>query len=103
MNVYLIFDALEECPDRHELLKLLELIHDWGIDTLHVLVTSRTERDIEKGLTRLVSHEVPMDESLVDGDIRLHVTETLDRHFQMCSVEEKNNIESTLIGRARGM
>ena len=103
--MYLLFDALDESLDRHELLRLLGLIYDWGFDTLHVLVTSRKERDIERGLNRLVSHEAHLDKSLIDGDIRLHVSKTLhnDRAFQRCSGEEKNRVESALVEGAHGM
>ena len=105
VDVYIIFDALDESPDPHELLTLLRLIHDWGLDALHLLVTSRKDRDIEKTLSRLVSHSVSMDESFVDLDIRLHVSRTLkqDSKFQLFSAKETKRIETVLIGRAHGM
>lgn len=104
-NVYIIFDALDECPERAKLLSFLGLMHNWNIDKLHLLVTSRRERDIELRLKPLMSHEVPMDERLVDKDIQIHVSKVLDQdiEFQMCSAEEKQRIETTLIGRAHGM
>jgi hypothetical protein len=104
-NVYLVFDALDECPKRDELLIMLQDIHGWGLDTIHMLASSRRERDIQDTLDTLVSHEVPMDERLVDDDIRIHVCKTLDRDikFKRCSPEEKQLIESTLIKGARGM
>jgi hypothetical protein len=104
-NVYIVFDALDECPERVGLLSMLREMHAWGHGTLHMLTTSRKERDIEETLHALVSHEVAMDESLVDGDIHIHVTRTLaeDIKFQMCSAEEKAMIETTLIKGARGM
>ncbi|KAF8484412.1 hypothetical protein JB92DRAFT_3261754 [Gautieria morchelliformis] len=49
-NVYIIFDALDECPDRHQFLKLIKEIHGWNFDTLRLLATSRDEQDIEKTL-----------------------------------------------------
>ncbi|KAF8510539.1 hypothetical protein JB92DRAFT_2727720, partial [Gautieria morchelliformis] len=104
-GVYIVFDALDECPQRGQLLKLLREFNVWGLGTSHLLATSRKERDIEDALDSLVSHQVPMDESLVDIDIRLHVTQTLehDTKFSRCSTEEKRTIENTLIEGARGM
>lgn len=52
-NVYIVFDALDEHLERDKLLTLLGLIHNWGIDTLHLLATSRQERGIEDVLKRL--------------------------------------------------
>ena len=104
-EVYVVFDALDECPERDELMILLRKLHDGKLDTLHLLATSRKERDIEDTLKTLVSHEVPMDESLVDGDIRVHVSKILETaiEFRMCSVEEKDKIKTTLIDGAHGM
>lgn len=105
LNVYIVFDALDESPERHRFLTLLRTIHDWGVNGLHLLAISRKERDIEKVLNRIVSHAVPMEERLVDIDIKLHVTKTLvyDDYFQMCSAEEKELIKTTLTEGAHGM
>jgi len=103
-TVYIIFDALDEYPKRVELLTLLRDFHNWGLGTLHILATSRNERDIAETLDSLVSHRIPM-EGFVDGDIRVYVSHTLDHDlkFQMCSAEEKKMIETTLISGAHGM
>ncbi|KAF8479974.1 hypothetical protein JB92DRAFT_2679716, partial [Gautieria morchelliformis] len=61
--VYIVFDALDECPQRSGFLEVLGEVHDWELDTLHLLATSRDERDIAKALSGLVSHEVSMDET----------------------------------------
>lgn len=104
-HVYIVLDALDESPERPELLTLLDEIYKWGIDGVHVLATSRQERDIEGGLKSLVSHDVSMDESLVDGDIRVHVTRIVDDDavFQTFSADDRNGIKSTLIDGAHGM
>jgi hypothetical protein len=103
--VYIVFDALDECPERSKFLAAIQDIHDWELDTLHLLVTSRNERDIEDTLCGLVSHEVPMDEKLIDGDIRLHVSRTIedDTKFKMFSPIEKGMVMTTLIEGAHGM
>ena len=104
-NVYIIFDALDEYSERDELLRILGLIHGWKIGTLHLLATSRKERDIEVGLDSLVSHRVPMDEILVEDDIRMHVVRILadDIKFRQYSGEEKKLIKTKLMEGAHGM
>jgi hypothetical protein len=104
-NVYIIFDALDECPSRAEFLKLLEELHGWNLDPLHLLATSRREQDIEETLSGLVSHKVFMDEDLIASDIQVHVSRTLDNDtkFSRCSAEMKENIKATLVEGAHGM
>ncbi|KAF8510451.1 hypothetical protein JB92DRAFT_3118991 [Gautieria morchelliformis] len=92
-NVYIIFDALDECPDRHKFLELMKEIHGWDFDTLHLLATSRDEQDIETTLQDLVSHQVSMDEGLVDNNIQL----------SKYSAEKKETIKNTLMDGAHGM
>jgi hypothetical protein len=103
--VYIVLDAVDECPERSRLLTVLKQIHKWGYDTLHLLMTSRKERDIEEMLHGLVSHEVLMDKSCVDDDIRLYVSKTLDEDIKlsMCSVEEKEMVRASLMRGAQGM
>jgi hypothetical protein len=104
-NVYIVFDALDECAHRPEFLKLLEEIHGWNLDPLHLLATSRREQDIEDTLSGLVSHHIFMDKDLVAGDIEVHVSRTLDNDtkFCRCSAEMKENIKATLMEGADGM
>jgi hypothetical protein len=104
-NVYIVFDALDECPSRPEFLTLLEEIHGWDVDTLRILATCRKEQDIEETLSRLVSHQVFMDERFVDGDIEVHVSRILDDdiRFSRCSPDMKENIKATLMEGAHGM
>ncbi|KAF8476271.1 hypothetical protein JB92DRAFT_2675324, partial [Gautieria morchelliformis] len=100
-----IFDALDECPDRHQFLDLIKDIHGWNFDTLRLLATSRYEQDIEKTLRDLVSHEVSMDDGLVDSDIRVYVSRQLedDNKLSKYSAEKKEEIETTLSDGAHGM
>ena len=102
--VYIVFDALDECPERSRFLAAIQGIQDWELGTLHLLATSRKERDIEETLSGLISHEVPMDEKLIDGDIRVHVSRTLeDTKFRMFSSVEKETVMTTLMEGAHGM
>ncbi|KAF8530660.1 hypothetical protein JB92DRAFT_2694798, partial [Gautieria morchelliformis] len=102
-TVYIVFDALDECPERSRILIVLREVHGWKLDTLHLLATSRKEGDISKALTGLVSQEVSMDESLVDHDIQGYVSRRVDIEFSMCPAEEKEMVKSTLMKDAHGM
>ncbi|KAF8507874.1 hypothetical protein JB92DRAFT_2815068, partial [Gautieria morchelliformis] len=104
-DVYIIFDALDECPDRPQFLKLIKEIYEWNFDKLHLLATSRYEQDIEKTLRDFVSHQVPMAESLVDGDIQVYVSRQMndDPKFIRYSEEKRQTIKTTLMDGAHGM
>lgn len=56
-NVYLVLDAIDECPqdasERELLLELIIRTQGWGLDNLHVLLTSRKKQDIDDALKRL--------------------------------------------------
>ena len=66
---------------------------------------SRQEEDISKVLNTLVSHDVPMDESLVDGGICVHVSKRLDhdKGFELYTTEEKEMVKAALIKGAHGI
>jgi hypothetical protein len=104
-TVYIVFDALDECPERSRFLAAIQNLHGWGFDTLHLLATSRKETDIEDMLRGLVSHEVPMDEKLIHGDIQLHVSRTIedDTKFRKFSAAEKEMVMTSLVEGAHGM
>jgi hypothetical protein len=103
--VYIVFDALDECPERSKFLAAIQDIHNWELGTLHLLATSRKERDIEDTMSGLISHGVPIDETLIDGDIRLHVSRTLegDAKFKMFLASEKETVMNALMEGAHGM
>ncbi|KZP17520.1 hypothetical protein FIBSPDRAFT_830538, partial [Athelia psychrophila] len=49
-HAYIIIDALDECADRHKLLRWVKDISRWRGGRLHILLSSRRERDIEDSL-----------------------------------------------------
>lgn len=104
-HVYIILDALDECLQQDELLRLLTELSDWKLANLHIVATSRRERWIEDGLTGLVSSQKGLESDLVDADIRtyLGILLAVDSRFQKWSAEERQEIEDTLIKRAHGM
>jgi hypothetical protein len=102
---FIIIDALDECKDRTELLKLIEQINGWENYHLHLLATSRKETDIYESLSPLVSTTVCIQNEDTKGDIRLYVNEEIkrDRVLQKRPPGVRKDIEATLIKRANGM
>jgi hypothetical protein len=50
-EAYIILDALDECKDGMELLENVDEIAGWNLKKLHILATSRREKDIVQGGT----------------------------------------------------
>jgi hypothetical protein len=104
-HVYVILDALDECGDREQLLALVEEITEWKHATLHILVTSRKERDIEDCLIPQVSAQINLDSALVNADIQTHVHERLRNDSKLKKWPKKVHvqIEAALMEGAQGM
>lgn len=108
-DVFIVIDALDECPkdgERAELLELIAEIESWSLPNFHLLVTSRQEPDIENALTPLLtSLAIPIQGSGVDSDIKLHIVSELatDSKLRKWSGDVKVEIENTLMAGANGM
>jgi hypothetical protein len=109
VHVYLVLDALDECESRAELADTLATMAKWRIETLHLLVTSRKERDIERCLEDLVDKKciVSLQSQIVDSDIQLYVLARLckDKDLQKWYKDRKlqDEIEKVLLNGAHGM
>jgi hypothetical protein len=104
-ETFIILDALDECKDREELLLLLERLISWGAGSLHVLATSRRERDIEESLTPLVTSEICLHSALVNVDIDTHISQRLqnDPKLKKWPVNVRGEIKDALMEGAQGM
>jgi ankyrin repeat domain-containing protein 50 len=108
-HVFIVIDALDECPrnrHREQLLAVISDIKSRSLDSLHVLVTSRREPDIEKALLPLLSiPPIPLQGSQVDLDINLHILSSLstDPQLKKWSKQVKAKVENTLTNKANGM
>jgi hypothetical protein len=104
-QTFIILDALDECKEREELLGLLENFIDWEVESLHVLATSRRERDIEEALEPLVTGQVCIQSALVNADIYIHICERLqnDLKLRKWPANVQTEIEKTLMDGAHGM
>jgi len=111
--VYLIVDALDECPNnsgmptpREEVLDLVEDLDNLHLPNLHICVTSRSEIDIRTVLEPLASYRVALhDESGQKHDIINYVSSTVqsDKKMRKWREEDKRLVIETLSERADGM
>ena len=104
-QTFIILDALDECAEREELLGLIEKIVGWKLEKLHILATSRREKDIEETLEPLITGQICVQSALVNADIHTHLRERLqnDRKLRKWPVKVQMEIEATLMDGAHGM
>jgi hypothetical protein len=113
--IYLIIDALDECPDtsevpspRNRVLQLLEELADLRIPNLRICVTSRPEFDIRDSLEPLTSCRVSLhDQSGQKQDIADYVRSVVysrsERYMRRWKDEDKEFVIDRLSERADGM
>ena len=113
--IYLIMDALDECPDtsevpspRSRVLQLLEELAGLQIPNLRICVTSRPEFDIRDSLETLTSRRVSLhDQSGQKQDIADYVRSVVysrsERYMRRWKDEDKEFVIKTLSERADGM
>lgn len=78
-DLYLVFDALDECPlqIRSEFLAILGELLRASATRLHILVTSRREPDIRKALVSLATYTLDAN-PLLEKDVEFFVTSSLN-------------------------
>ena len=107
-DVFILVDALDEC---NELAKLLTNVEDMvgsKIASLHMLVTSRREKEIEDSMSTLLDdeHKVCIQSTLVKDDIRAYVRGRIceDRKLKKWQKPDiQAEIEEVLVEKADGM
>jgi hypothetical protein len=107
--VYVVLDALDECAQRLELMDMLEAVAGWQLNNLHLLMTSRKERDIERSLEEYIREEdtVCLQRDVVDKDIQRYIQQRLrvDKGLAKWNRDAvvRQEIKDALMGGARGM
>ncbi len=111
--VFLIVDALDECPNtsampspRENVLNLLEELLDLHLPNLRICVTSRPETDIKVLLEPLAFHSVSLhDESGQMEDIENYIRSVVnkDSRNRRWKAEDKQMVIDMLIKNADGM
>lgn len=111
--IYLIVDALDECPDdsgfpttRKEVLNLIENLVRLRLPNLHTCVTSRLESDIQITLKPLASRQVILHaQNGQKKDLMNYVHSIVysDNEMKRWGDEDKKFVVDTLSERAEGM
>ena len=111
--VYLIVDALDECPStsavpspRDEVLNLIEDLNKSRFPNLRICVTSRPETDIKDVLDPLVFRSVSLhDESGQKGDIEEYVKSVINTNpkNRRWKSEDRQLVIEVLTSKADGM
>jgi hypothetical protein len=111
--IYLIFDALDECPNtigmpssRDKVLSLVEKLVKLNLPNLHLCITSRPEIDIRTFLEPLTSNRISLhDESGQKKDIINYVNSVVysDMNMRRWREEDKKVVIDVLSDRADGM
>jgi hypothetical protein len=108
-HVYIVLDALDECTQRPELMDVLETVAGWQLDNIHLLMTSRKERDIESSLENHVREEdtICLQRDVVDEDIQRYVQQRLSDDMTLAKWNKdaaiRQEITAALMHGARGM
>jgi hypothetical protein len=111
--IYIIVDALDECPNesglptpREEVLHLIKNLVSLRVPNLHICVTSRPEIDIQTALELLTSLRVSLhDQSGQKKDIVDYIDSVVysDTKMRRWREEDRNLVIDTLTERANGM
>jgi hypothetical protein len=111
--IYLLMDALDECPNnaglpspREKVLELVKDLVDLHLPNLHICVTSRPETDIRATLEPLTCLRVSLHEqSGQKEDIVNYVSNVVysDANMQRWREEDKKLVVKTLSEKADGM
>ena len=107
-EIYIVVDALDECPDEpgsrpavyDALRRIAETAHG-----LRVLITSRTDSDIDIAMSACGATKLSVNSRLVNVDIEKFVNSQLARAPTLASIDRalKETIAQTLSERAEGM
>jgi len=111
--IYIIIDALDECPNisgtptaREEILELVEELVDLNLPNVHLCVTSRPEVDIRTVLEPLTSLQICLhNESGQKEDIIAYIKSVVhsDRKMRKWREEDKQLVIDVLSEKADGM
>ena len=115
VTIYLVLDALDECPSdsgmptpREKVLDLVEDLVKLRLPNLRLCITSRPEFDICSVLGPLATQKISLhDESGQKQDIMAYISSTIrsDKHQRMKKwpVEDQNMVIEKLAEKADGM
>ena len=111
--IYIIVDALDECPDtsgvvspRERVLELIEELVHLHLPNLHLCITSRPEADIRSTLDPLASYTMSLhNQTGQNKDIVDYINSVVqsDRKMRRWRAEDRQLVIDTLSQKAGGM
>jgi len=105
-DVFIMLDALDESPrdgPRGHVLDALEVMRKWGLQGLHLFVTSRNERDIYESFDPSII-QVTMQNAGIDKDIAGFISGRLDTDRRLQKWRKyRDKIQASLARRANGV
>ncbi|KAG6916635.1 hypothetical protein DXG01_006055 [Tephrocybe rancida] len=104
-HVYIVIDALDECADRKETLVWVNNVllgTDRAVDNLHIMVTSRPERDIEKVLGMFDPCAIDVGEAAENHDIIKYLERQMESKLNGYDENTQKEIMSSLRKHAEG-
>jgi hypothetical protein len=106
-HTYLMLDALDEIPRnvlRENVLNALGEMRHWGLEGVHLFVTSRNELDIRQLLNPLPSEEIVIGRNEIDKDIANYISFQLTEDQRLESwLPYREKIQEKLVKGAHGM
>ncbi|KAF2647623.1 hypothetical protein K491DRAFT_699509 [Lophiostoma macrostomum CBS 122681] len=104
--LYLIVDAVDESSPRNRLLRFIQDIATRPeFQKIQLLVTSRRYLDIEEVLRPLAEPTLPMNNDIVDQDVRIYTDSIIrtNKHFAKWPQQLRSDILESLVQGAKGM
>jgi ankyrin repeat domain-containing protein 50 len=103
-TLLLMIDALDECPKQERKIFLEKIVGPILGSNIKLLLTSRKETDIERGLPASVK-TIAIQDSVVDVDIRTHVSSVVsqDSTLRAMPLKIREEILDGIVSGARGM
>ena len=111
--VYIVIDALDECPDtfgipseRERVQSALKDLFDLRCPSLRICITSRPEPDIKNNISLFASQSLSLhDQGGQKEDIRHYIISVVDQYITMKKwrSEDRELVISTLCDKADGM
>jgi hypothetical protein len=104
-KTFLLIDALDECLEVERKLFFKIFFKSTLAPSLTLLITSRSEPDIQGVLKKSVSHSICIQSSLVDADVRTHVRNVIsqDPTLQNWKPVIRQEILDGMVDGAHGM
>ena len=104
-NTYIIIDSLDECVKKPDVLKWIQSIASKNGGKLHIMLTSRPEPEITRGLTSLSNlQKISIVEQSTAGDISAYLDVRLNvPEMDQWEEDEKQTIKKTVSDGSGGM